>query len=91
MNGKSCYEAKTIAEKCALAASGDAVTAGNASTICQKKFAKNDGDKALYTKLAKRCADKYAKSQGTLYISAAAFCQLDAAALLADLNSSPDE
>ncbi len=87
IKAKPCGEARALAESCALAASGDSVIAGSAAEICEKGFAKNKDDTALYHKLARRCADKYAKHDGTMYISFAAFCQLDVAALLFDLNA----
>ena len=87
MTGKRCGEAAEIARTCALGASGDSATAGAAVKICKPDFASRKADASLFATLSKRCASKYAKQQGTLYVSAAAFCQLDVAALLSDLDS----
>lgn len=86
MQGKTCLEAKDLAERCALGASGDVVTAGAASTICQKDFAKKPADQKLFTTLAKRCSAKFAHEDGTMYRSAAAFCVLEVASFLSGLN-----
>ena len=86
MSGKACNEAAEIARACALGASGDSVIAGAAVKICKSDFATHQADGELFTTLAKRCASKYAKQQGSLYVSAAAFCQLDVATLLSDLD-----
>jgi hypothetical protein len=88
MKGKSCDDAAAIAEKCALGASGDVATAGAASKICQADHPKSD--KTLFENLAKRCVAKYANKQGTMYQSAAAFCELQIAVLLSDLNRKAD-
>lgn len=90
MHGKSCAEADELATECAMGSSGDTQIAGAASSICQHDFAANKDDKALFGKLSKRCAAKYAKSQGTLYLSMAAFCELGVAKLLSGLNLAPD-
>ncbi|MBX3157141.1 MAG: hypothetical protein KF773_14290 [Deltaproteobacteria bacterium] len=83
---KTCDGAASLAEKCALGASGDAVIAGAAVDVCKKDFAKSKDDTALHDKLAKRCGAKYEKMQGTMYVSMAAFCALDVAKLLSNLN-----
>jgi hypothetical protein len=85
MKGKSCARAAAIAERCALGASGNAITAGAASKLCQADHAKTD--KPLFESLAKRCATKYAAKSGTMYQSAAAFCELDVAVLLSRLDA----
>ena len=90
MKGTSCAEAEQLAAQCAMGSSGDTQIAGTATAICQKDFASNKDDKALFSKLSKRCAAKYAKSEGTMYMSMAAFCELDVAKLLSMLNRSPD-
>ena len=86
MQGKSCVDAKDLAERCALGASGDVVTAGAATTICQKDFAKKPADHKLFATLSARCNTKFAHEDGTMYRSAAAFCVLEVAALLSGLN-----
>jgi hypothetical protein len=88
MKGKSCTDAAEIAQKCALGASGDVVTTGEASKICQADLPK--ADKSLFETLSKRCVAKYANKQGTMYQSAMAFCSLQIATLLSDLNKKPD-
>ncbi|MCE9574520.1 MAG: hypothetical protein K8W52_15335 [Deltaproteobacteria bacterium] len=91
MDGKSCGEASQIAEGCMMAASGDVAIAGRATEICRKDFARNKADKALFTKLTQRCEKKFRGMDGTMYISARAFCALDVARLLSSLNLGPDE
>lgn len=90
MQGKSCMDAKDLAERCALGASGDVVTAGAASAICQKDFAKKPADQKLFAALRARCNTKFVHEDGTMYRSAAAFCVLEVAALLSGLNQPVD-
>jgi hypothetical protein len=73
-----------------MGSSGDIQIAGAAVDVCRADFAKTKDDVALFDRLAKRCEAKYAKSEGTMYRSFTAFCQLDFAVLLARLNRSPD-
>lgn len=91
MTGKSCGEASQLAEQCAYGASADVVIAGTATDICRKDFARNKADKKLFTTLTGRCQKKFRGMDGTMYISAQAFCVLDVAKLLSSLNKSADE
>ena len=83
----SCYEAVEIAESCAMGSSMDSAIAGTAEVKCTATFQKklNRADARTYASLQKKCNDKYKDMQGTMYISAAAFCRLNVSQLYSNL------
>lgn len=83
---KSCQQAVTYANACALGSSGDSALAGAAIDVCKQSFTKKPADRQLFEQLRQRCTAKFSKEQGTLYVSMNAFCALRAAQLLDDLN-----
>lgn len=87
---KTCYQAATYANLCALGSSGDSVIASAAIDVCKQSFAKKPSDSQLFDQLRQRCTAKFGKEQGTLYVSMNAFCALRAAQLLDDLNQPID-
>ena len=71
----------------AMGSSGDASIAGAARVKCEADFIKKapKADFTTYQMLLQKCTDKYKDMQGTLYISANAFCHLQVAALFSEL------
>lgn len=83
----SCYEGAELARDCALGAGGDYAIARTAETKCSADFDKKltIADKRTYNSLMAKCAKKYAKMEGTMYVSMAAHCRLNVAALYSNL------
>lgn len=78
---KDCDKAYEFASACAWGSSADTQIAGAAADICSNEMKANKADAAdhrLLTQLFNACIEKWGKKQGTLYISADAFCQLEA-------------
>jgi hypothetical protein len=90
---KSCGEAGELAQACALGASGDVSTAVTAERKCGLDFwtKLTPEEKKHYNGLQAKCDAKYAGRDGTIYISAAAFCRLSVARLYSDLYTQPDD
>ena len=86
---KSCEDGAAIAEACALGASGDGAITSVAERKCGLDFWNKltASDKKIYNGLQAKCDAKYKDMQGTMYISAAAFCRLRVARLFSDLYS----
>jgi hypothetical protein len=86
---KSCYDADQIATQCAWGSSADVEIAGAAGDICANAFRGKltAVDKKAYLTLIHKCQIKYANIQGTMYISAEAFCEESVGKLLSDLYS----
>lgn len=83
----TCYEASQTAQSCAMGSSMDSAIAGKAEAKCTENF-KNKlkrADLRTYASLQRKCSDKYKNMQGTMYISAAAFCRLSVAELYSQL------
>ena len=89
---ETCYEGAEVAKVCAMGSSGDTQIAIAAERKCGldfwRKLAKKD--RAIYNGLQEKCNKKYEKSQGTMYISAAAFCRLSVAELYSTLYTPTD-
>ncbi len=90
-NSSSCYEASSIADACALGASGDVYTVSAAINRCKKDIPKMSAkDQATHDSLMQKCNDKYAHMEGTLYRSMNVFCQLSVAKLYNELLTPAD-
>jgi len=89
---KSCQEAAEIAEVCALGASGDLEIAPVAERKCGLDFWKklSAQEKNVYGKLQFKCNEKFSKMQGTMYLSAGAFCKLNVAKLYSELYTAAE-
>jgi hypothetical protein len=85
----NCAQAVSVAEACALGASGDSFTVPFAERKCGLDFWKklSPADKKIYGSLQAKCDHKYENMQGTLYISLNAFCRLRVAQLYSELYS----
>lgn len=84
----SCYEATKLARACAWGSSFDVQVAGSAVEVCAKDYKKiSRADQKILTYMNDKCAKKYEKMQGTMYISMAAFCQLQASEYWAEIYS----
>jgi len=84
--GGNCYTASGIAESCAFGSSLDVQFVAAATDVCAAGFdALPSGLRLIYDDLVERCGAKYASEMGTLYRSAAAFCQLEVTTLFAAL------
>jgi 3-hydroxymyristoyl/3-hydroxydecanoyl-(acyl carrier protein) dehydratase len=86
---KSCDDADQIAKQCAWGSSADVQIAGAAGDICANTFRRKltPADKTAYLTLINKCRSKYAHIQGTIYISARAFCEESIGKLFSDLYS----
>ena len=87
---KTCYEASQITQSCAMGSSMDVHFVNSALKICSKRihlsaFAQKSVDSAN-----RLCIKKYAKSEGTLAMSARAFCLLEVTKLYDDLLAPAD-
>jgi hypothetical protein len=84
-----CYKAIEVTESCALGASGDVYTVGEAIKVCEKDFSAKltKSNRAIYSSLNRQCGKKYEKEEGTMYRSAAAFCSLGVTRLFYQLNT----
>lgn len=84
---ENCGKAKEMAESCAFSSSVDMQIAVTAERKCGldfwKKLSKTDIEH--YNSLQGKCSEKYKDMEGTMYISAAAFCRLNVAALYSEL------
>ena len=82
---KSCSSAVSIMHNCAWGSSADSQLAPIAITKCEKSFFErlSNRGKERYGEEMQLCAYQYAKQEGTMYISAAALCQVDVAARFA--------
>ncbi len=94
---QSCVAAARLAEDCAFGASGDVSLQGAVIAVCERDFLPHftGADARTYRHALKNCRRKYASKQGTMYLSAAAFCEgkaaqdRSAAVLKARRKSSP--
>lgn len=84
-DAKSCSSAVSIMHKCAWGSSADSQLAPIAVSKCEKSFfdTLSEAGKERYGQEMQLCAYRYAKQEGTMYISAAALCQVDVAARFA--------
>jgi len=89
---ETCEQGAELAKVCAMGSSGDTHIAVTAERKCGLDFWRKlpRNERAIYNGLQERCNKKYAKSEGTLYISAAAFCRLRVAELYSALYTPPD-
>jgi uncharacterized protein len=79
---KSCRAAVAKMHECAWGSSADAQFAPIAIAKCEKTFYLKlpDAAKKHYADEMQLCAYEYSRQKGTMYISAAALCQVDVAA-----------
>ena len=86
---KTCEEASTVAESCALGSSLDIQITSPAMVKCEANFKlelkKSKASQAAYTRLQTRCGTKYAHETGTMYRSATSFCALNVSRLFSEL------
>jgi len=82
-----CEQGAEIAEACAFGASGDLDIAPVAERKCGLDFWQkmSAADKQVYNSLQARCDAKYKGWDGTMYLSANAFCRLGVARLYSSL------
>jgi uncharacterized protein len=83
---KSCDAAVAQMHDCAWGSSADTQLAPIVIAKCEKKFLHNLSPAAekRYGDEMQLCAYEYARQEGTMYMSAAALCQVDVAAHFAD-------
>lgn len=84
-NAKSCQEAVRTLHECMWGSSADTQFAAIVVEKCEKAFFPklSKAAKANYEEEMQLCPYEFAKQQGTMYISAAALCQVDVAARIA--------
>jgi len=82
---RSCSEASTIAEACAMGSSMDVQFVSSALKMCSKRINRSATIKRVVDSANGLCIRKFSKSEGTLAVSARAFCQLDVTKLYDDL------
>lgn len=90
-NSGTCYEAAGLARACAWGSSLDVSTAGLAAMVCQNELSSLSPEEPtahLLDAMTQACNSKYATAEGTLAMSMAAFCRLDALAWIVDLATS---
>lgn len=80
----SCEKAAALAEDCAYGSQLDTSTAGIAWDVCLKEFNQSAQiqDEVLLTNMVTRCDERYQDEEGSLYLSATAYCRLNALAWL---------
>lgn len=79
---RSCQAAKVLMDKCAWGSSADTGFAPIVIQKCEKSFylKLTPAGQTRYGEEMQLCAYEYARQQGTMYMSAAALCQVDVAA-----------
>ncbi len=85
-----CFQAVDLAEDCAWGAAADMQITSVASTICMKEFEKNKPSEKLNSQLKNMqslCDENYNKLEGTMYLSANAFCCLNALEWVNNISS----
>lgn len=89
---KSCDKGSSIAQACAFASSMDVQTTAEAKHQCELNFEKklSSSDKEVYKALLNKCDNKYKDMDGTMYLSASAFCRLNVARLYSELYTSAE-
>jgi len=90
---KSCAAAASIMRNCAWGSSADSQLAPIAIGKCEKSFFDklSEKGKERYGQEMQLCAYEFAKQEGTMYISAAALCQVDVAARFASNPAEAEE
>jgi hypothetical protein len=82
----SCFVAAGIAESCAYGSSLDVSFVASATAICESGFGSMiEADKSAYETLLGKCAKKYENTEGTLYRSMNAYCDLEVTKLFTAL------
>jgi uncharacterized protein len=84
-HAKSCKEAAELFNECRWGSSADSSFGATAVMRCEKEFYKKltTLQKNNYADEMQLCAYQFSRQQGTMYISAAATCQVDLAASFA--------
>ena len=91
-NSETCYEAVYAAENCAWGSSIDVGFVNAAIKICDSERGPLSAvDQAAYDDLVEKCYKKYENEQGTMYLSAAAFCALKVADVYSSVFSSIED
>lgn len=83
----NCEDGASIAEACAIGGRSDEDLAVIAEKKCGLDFLVKlqPREKATYSSLQMKCDHKYKKMEGTMYLSANAFCKLRVARLYSEL------
>lgn len=86
---KSCDDADKIATQCAWGSSADVQIAGAANDVCANAFPGRltAAHQRAYPTLIDACKTKYAEMQGSMDLSAEAFCEESVGKLFSDLYS----
>jgi hypothetical protein len=88
---KTCQEASSVTEACAMGSRMDAGFVASALKICNKRIDHaNSKTQKLMAATVQLCVKKYAKSEGTIAISSRAFCSLSVARLFDELLETPE-
>jgi hypothetical protein len=83
-----CNDAINIASQCAFGSSRDLEITGAAKVLCLKEAGKlSNEDQKLLNTLEERCNKTFSKLQGTLFLSLNAFCHLQAASFIRNVQS----
>lgn len=90
---KGCEQGAEIAEACAFGASGDLGIASVAERKCGLDFWSklSAAEKQVYNGLQAKCDAKYKGFDGTMHLSANAFCRLGVARLYSSLYRPVDD
>ncbi len=89
---KDCEDGAAIAEACALGASGDTSLAPVAERKCGLDFwtRLTAQEKRVYNGLQAKCDAKYRGMEGTMWVSADAFCRLRVSRLYSEFYRPAD-
>lgn len=90
---EGCYFSAELARVCGLGSSIDVEIAGQARAKCEMNFVDRLKKRELadYRRHLEQCFKKYSKEQGTLYLSAQAFCELLVAESFEELYTPVDQ
>ncbi len=84
----SCWEAKNIAESCALGAGGDVGVVAVAMDVCERHMPKLSArELEMKNSMHERCNKKFEDMDGSMYRSATAFCHLSVQEMFVNLYS----
>lgn len=82
-----CNDGVQIAYSCGMGNSNDPIIFSVAEQKCFNTFKKKKTEVALFQSIASRCEKKYSNAQGTMYRSFGAACRVEAAKIVANVNS----
>lgn len=89
----TCDEASDLAVACGMGSGIDVEIAGTARALCEHNFVPKmtQQNRDTYEQTLILCEQKYRDQQGSIYVSAWAFCNLKVAQLFDRLFTSADE